>query len=81
MEKSGTFVSDFFLYFTKRLERNDEIWYNMIRQFKSFTEKQDCCPNEIISDETHRTKLGIGRKLKKPDKGIETAYGFAQYCV
>ena len=28
--KFETLVPDFFLYFTKRLERNDEIWYNII---------------------------------------------------
>ena len=31
-----------------------------------------------ISDEVHRTKLSVGSNLKKDDKGIETAYGFAQ---
>lgn len=28
MKRFETLVSDFFLYIVKRLERNDEIWYN-----------------------------------------------------
>lgn len=54
----------------------------MIQQFKSFAMKQDGCPNGrnifCISDEVHRTKLSVESNLKKDDKGIETAYGFAQ---
>lgn len=68
---------------SKQLEKYDEIWYNMIQQFKSFAIKQDGRPNGhnifFISDEVHRTKLSGGSNLKKDDKGIETAYGFAQY--
>ena len=67
---------------SKQLEKYDEIWYNMIQQFKSFAMKPDGCPNGCnifcISDEVHRTKLRVGSNLKKGDKGIETAYGFAQ---
>lgn len=67
---------------SKQLEKINEIWYNMIQQFKSFAMKQDGCPNGrnifCISDEVHRTKLSVGSNLKKDDKGIETAYGFAQ---
>ena len=32
-----------------------------------------------ISDEAHRSQTGIGPKLKKTDKGVETTYGFAEY--
>ena len=32
-----------------------------------------------ISDEAHRTQTGVGAKLKKTDKGVYTAYGFAEY--
>ena len=30
IKRFETLVSDFFLYIVKRLERNDEIWYNYI---------------------------------------------------
>lgn len=32
-----------------------------------------------ISDEAHRSQLGVGHKLKKTDKGVFTQYGFAEY--
>ena len=32
-----------------------------------------------ISDEAHRTQTGVGKKLKKTDKGVFTTYGFAKY--
>ena len=32
-----------------------------------------------ISDEAHRTQIGVGSKLKKTDKGIFTSFGFAKY--
>lgn len=32
-----------------------------------------------ISDEVHRSQLGVGHKLKKADKGVFTRYGFAEY--
>lgn len=32
-----------------------------------------------ISDEAHRTQIGIGAKLKKTDKGVFTTYGFGHY--
>lgn len=55
----------------------------MIQRLKSFAMKQDGCPNGrnifCISDEVHRTKLSVESNLKKDDKGIETAYGLAQY--
>ena len=32
-----------------------------------------------ISDEAHRSQLGVGHKLKKTEKGVFTQYGFAEY--
>ena len=32
-----------------------------------------------ISDVAHRTQTGVGAKLKKTDKGVYTAFGFAEY--
>lgn len=32
-----------------------------------------------ISDEAHRTQIGIGAKLKKTDGGVFTTFGFAKY--
>lgn len=32
-----------------------------------------------ISDEAHRSQLGVDHKLKKTDKGVFTQYGFAEY--
>ena len=69
-----------FYVLPKQLERNDEIWYNIIQQFKSFSKKHDLLSelNNIfcISDEVHRTQLSIESKLIKTDKGIETTYGY-----
>lgn len=63
-----------FYVLPKQLERNDEIWYNIIQQFKSFSKKHDLLSelNNIfcISDEAHRTQLSIESKLIKSDKGI-----------
>lgn len=32
-----------------------------------------------ISDEAHRTQIGVGSKLKKTDQGVFTTFGFAKY--
>lgn len=32
-----------------------------------------------ISDEAHRTQIGVGAKLKKTSDGVYTTYGFAKY--
>lgn len=32
-----------------------------------------------ISDEAHRTQIGVGSKLKTTDKGVFTRFGFAKY--
>ena len=33
MKRSETLVPDFFLYFIKRLEKYDEIWYNVSKVY------------------------------------------------
>lgn len=54
-----------------------------ITTIQKFCEKTGLLSNRsniiCISDEAHRTQTGIGAKLKKTDKGVFTAYGFAKY--
>ena len=65
---------------TLRDKASGGVYVTTIQKFSESTGLLSNRANIIcISDEAHRTQVGVGSKLKKTDKGVFTRYGFAKY--
>lgn len=65
---------------TLRDKASGGVYVTTIQKFSETTGLLSSRNNIIcISDEAHRTQVGVGSKLKKTDQGVFTRYGFAKY--